>query len=80
MLHLCAHQWVGAPLAPNARIDRHGPWRRDVRRKAEGMMTAEGWIRNGAVSEVESKVRQVRAWSFRWSTHYDWIRHDGETL
>jgi hypothetical protein len=24
---------------------------------AEGMMTADGWIRNGAVSEVECKVR-----------------------
>jgi len=30
-------------------------------RLADGMMTADGWIRNGAVSEVESKVRQERA-------------------
>jgi len=26
---------------------------------ADCMMTADGWIRNGAVSEVESTVRQV---------------------
>jgi hypothetical protein len=42
----------------NASIDRHGPYRRDERRMADGMMTAGGWIRNGAVSEVVSKVRQ----------------------
>jgi hypothetical protein len=52
---------AGAPVGPNARIDRHGPWRRDEGRMADGIMTAAGWIRNGAVSGVESKVRQVRA-------------------
>jgi hypothetical protein len=51
-------RWVGAPAGPNASIDRHGPWRRNERGMGEGMMTADGWIRNEAVSEVECKVRQ----------------------
>jgi hypothetical protein len=50
-------RWVGAPAGPNASIDRHGPWRRDERRMVDGTMTADGWIRNGAVSEVECKAR-----------------------
>jgi len=53
----CASRWVGAPAGPNASIDRHGPWRRDERRMVDGTMTADGWIRNGAVSEVECKAR-----------------------
>jgi hypothetical protein len=46
-------RWVGAPLGPNASIDRHGPWRRDEKRMADGVMTVDGWIRSGAVSGVE---------------------------
>ena len=36
------------------------------------MMTASGWIRNGAVSEVESKVRQKRTFSLESAARLDW--------